>query len=138
MKHKYRTWIFYAVLVLGLVGGAFIFGIMRDGTGSVHAKDVLAPEVPGASPFNCTISNVAVYINRMHVKCVPGDGVILYFAYATDSANSSTANRLLAIANSAYAVGDRLTVWYYPSSSDNPPGCQVNDCRKLAGLAWIP
>ena len=138
MKHKYRTWIFYAVLVLGLVGGSFLLGSLRDGPSAASAHDALGPDIPDASPFYCTISNVAVYINRIHVRCSPGDGAIYYFAYAVDSANAPTANRLLAVANSAYAVGDHLTVWYYSDSSQNPPGCQVNDCRRMAGLAWVP
>ncbi len=138
MNHKYRTWIFYAVLVLSLVGGSFLLGSLREGPRAVYAQDALAPGAPAASPFTCTIANVAVYENRIHVKCVPGDGAIFYFAYAVDSAHSSTANRMLATANSAYAVGDKLVVWYDSNSSHNPPGCLVSDCRLMVGLAWVP
>ena len=138
MKHKYRTWIFYAVLVLGLVAGSFLIGSMRESTRAVQAKDVLAPAAPDGSPFFCNISDIAVYESRIHVKCVPGDGVIFYFAYATDSAHSSNANRFLATANSAYAVGDHLWVWYDTNSSHNPPGCLISNCRLMQGLAWVP
>jgi len=138
MNHKYRIWIFYAVLVLGLVAGSFLFGSLREGPRTVRAQDVLAPEAPGGNPFYCTIVDVAVYENRIHVQCFPGDGGIFYFAYATDSAHSSTANRLLAVANSAYAVGDHLWVLYDSNSSHNPPGCLVSDCRLMVGLAWAP
>ena len=138
MNRKYRTWIFYAVLVLGLVGGSFLLGSLREGPRSVRAQDVLAPGAPDAYTTCTIIENVAVFENRVHVKCSPGVGLIKYFAYATDSAHSSTANRMLAVANSAYAVGDKLGVWYNSSSSNNPPGCQVNDCRLMEGLVWVP
>jgi hypothetical protein len=138
MNHKYRTWIFYAVLVFGLVAASFLFGSLREGTRTVRAQDVLAPGAPDAYTTCTTIENVAVYESRMHVKCSPGVGLIKYFAYSTDSAHSSTANRMLAVANSAYAVGDKLGIWYDSNSSNNPPGCQVNDCRLMQGLVWVP
>ena len=48
MNHKYRTWIFYAVLVLSLVGGSFLLGSLREGPRAVYAQDALAPGAPAA------------------------------------------------------------------------------------------
>ncbi len=136
MNHKYRIWIFYAVLVLGLVGGSFLLGALREGVQPARAQDVLAPESPGGSPYQCALADIAVFETHIIVYCPPGDGGIDHFAYAVDSAHSSTANRMLATASSAFALGDQFWVFYDGDSSKNPPGCLVSNCRLMVGLVW--
>lgn len=143
MKRKYFVWAAYALVALGLIAGSYFAGIALTGTSRADARSVdtqnspplIAPGDTTASPFLCNVNNVAVFDSRIHVRCNPADGSIAYFAYATSSPN---ANRYLALANTAYALGDRLYVYYYSDTAHNPPGCQTGDCRGFWGLSMVP
>ncbi len=103
--------------------------------GANNPTDLTAPE----GEFSCTIGNVAVYENRIHVYCPAHVGLIKYFAYSVlSSAQSRQANRYLAILNTAYALGKPVLVAFNDSSTANPPGCQTDDCRLITGLAIAP
>jgi len=143
MNRKYFVWTAYVLVALGLIGGSYFAGIALTATHSADARSLDAQNSPAlavpndttASPFLCTVNNVAVFDNRIHIRCNPADGSIAYFAYATNSPN---ANRFLALANTAYALGDKLFVYYYTNSTQNPPGCQTGDCRGFYGLSMVP
>ena len=93
---------------------------------------------PEASNFYCpSVNNVASFNNRIHIRCGTANGSILYYAYATDSANVATANQMLAIGNTAFVVGRPVWFYYNASSSLNPPGCNAGDCRGLVGISMV-
>jgi hypothetical protein len=126
--------------VLGLLAGSFFAGRLLAGPEVAKARaeaSSVSPASPEASHY-CSVNNVAAFDNRIHVRCStsPGGGVI-YFAHPTGSSNGYTANRLLAVAQTAYALGKPVWVYYVSSSSSNPPGCNLGDCRLLTGISMV-
>lgn len=100
---------------------------------ALSAADELA--VPTGAG-TCTIENLAVFNNRIHVNCQPGVGGIPadihFFAMPTlTSAESRLANRYLSLLMAAWAFGKQPEVAWLNSSSYNPGGCLVSDCRKI-------
>jgi hypothetical protein len=139
MKRRVRIAVFI-VAVLGLLAGSFAAGRRLVATQAASAQAAAAPAAP-ASPeasFACTVDNVAAFNNRIHLRCTssPGSG-IYYFAYPTTSGEGYTANRLLAVAQTAFALGKPVWVYYVSSSASNPPGCNTGDCRLLTGISMV-
>lgn len=100
-----------------------------------HFGDLAVPE----GDFWCTIGNVGVYENRIHVYCPDHPDSIKYFAYPSSAYEySRRADRFLAVLNTAVALGKPVVVAYNDSPATNPPGCLVSDCRLLTGLAIVP
>jgi hypothetical protein len=90
------------------------------------------------SQFGCTnINNVAAFEDRVHLWCATANGSILYYAYATDRAHATTANEILAIGNTALALGKGVVLFYNDDPALNPPGCQSGDCRGLVGVSMV-
>ena len=88
--------------------------------------------------FGCTsIDNVASFDNRIHVHCATSNGSIEYYAYPTSGSNGYTANRMLAVGQTAFALGKGVVIFYQSSTSYNPPGCNTGDCRLLTGLSML-
>jgi hypothetical protein len=143
MLRRTLIWTLCCLVALALVGGSYILGARSMGTRRVSAEDGLPaidPAAPEAtsSTFTCNINQVAVWENRIHVRCSPANGNIAYFAYATDPLHGAQANRYLALADTAYALGHRLVVGYWSDSMANPPSCNANDCRKITALTMVP
>ena len=132
-----------AVFVLGVVGllaGSFFAGRLLAGTEGAQAQAGVNPVSPASTEasFACTINNVAAFDNRIHVRCTTSpDGSIWYFAHPTGSFNGYTASRILAVAQTAYALGKPVWVYYVSSSSSNPSGCNTGDCRLLTGISMV-
>lgn len=84
----------------------------------------------------CTISEIAILPGRIHVRCTTGygGGAITYFAAPTDNPNAVMTNRYLTVLNSAFALGQKVTILFEGSSTLNPPNCQAGDCRLIAGM----
>lgn len=145
MKTKVFVWGRYAALVIILLVMSFYAGqALANPTTSgraqsnIQASEPNTPNEPNAS-FACpTITNIAAFDNRIHVRCSAENGGIWYYAYANDPAHSTVANQILAAANTAFALGSGVWVYYYPSSSYNPPGCNTGDCRGLTGISVVP
>jgi len=142
MKRQPFVWIGYAVLLIALLGIAFLAGRIaaRPNVADAQAPASVDPlAVPNAASFSCSVDNVAAFENRVHLRCTtsPGGG-IYYFAYASDPAHFSAANQMLAVANTAFALGKPVVVFYNSDSSLNPPGCNVGDCRGLVGVSMLP
>jgi hypothetical protein len=96
------------------------------------------PGAPNASTFYCSlITNVAIFENRIHLRCSNSNDGISYYAYPTDPSHVATANQILAIANTAFALNESVWVFYNSSSYLNPPGCYANDCRGLVGVSMV-
>ena len=139
MKHSKVRRAVFVLAVLGLLAGSFFAGRLLAGPESVQAHAELSPVSPtGLESHYCTINNVAAFDNRIHVRCStsPGDG-IWYFAHPTGSFNGYTASRLLAVAQTAYALGKPVHIYYVSSTSSNPPGCYTTDCRLLTGISMV-
>ena len=64
-------------------------------------------------------------------------GRMLTTSHPTASSGGYTANRLLAVAQTAYALGKPVWVYYVSSTSSNPPGCNTGDCRFLTGPSMV-
>lgn len=130
----------FVLAVVGLLAGSFIAGrlLARSEGAQAHAEtNFVSPASPEAY-FACHINNVAAFDNRIHVRCneTPGNG-IWYFAYPTGSSSGWTANRMLAVAQTAYALGKPVWIHYVPSSSSNPTDCNTGDCRLLTGISMV-
>lgn len=141
VKRQPFVWIGYAVLLTALLGIAFLAGraAARPNMASAQAQTGADPLAgPNAASFSCSVNNVAAFDTRIHLRCTtsPGGG-IYYFAYASDPAHFSTANQILAVANTAFALGKPVYVYYNSNSSLNPPGCNVSDCRGLVGVSMV-
>ena len=91
-----------------------------------------------AGPFNCTIGNIAVFSNRIHVFCSNAADNPKYFAALGDSAHALSANRFLTFLNTAYALGKHVYIYYYDDTSYNPPGCNTGDCRAIDWMFIVP
>jgi hypothetical protein len=146
MKHKHFVWMLYCALILGLLAGSFFAGKAIARPRIASAQDTTGPKAPtepNANPFGCpVIDQVAVYESRIHLHCntvnMVGGDAVTYYAYATDAAHATTANQILALGNTAFALGDPVDLWFNADSSLNPPGCNPGDCRGLTGVEVVP
>ena len=135
MRKKILFWGGYSLLTVILLVAIFFAGQALAKPESTHAQEMAnetipnSPNSPDASFFCSEVNNVAAFNNRVHLRCSTSNGGILYYAYATDPANVATANQILAIANTAFALNKGVWVYYYDSTSYNPPGCNVSDCQ---------
>ena len=146
MEQKQLRSVVFMFVVLALLGGSFLAGrIFADRRVSHAQSDGLpaAPADPNFSSFACTnVSNVAVFENRIHVKCatvnvVGGTYNVYYYAYPTGGFDGYTANRMLAVAQTAFALEKTVWIYYEASTSYNPSGCNTGDCRLLVGLSML-
>jgi hypothetical protein len=96
----------------------------------------LLPPLPAlAAEASCVPVQVAVYINRLHVRCAAAVGGIRYFAMATSDAALSA--RVLSILTTAQVAGRTLGIEYEPSDTTGAAiGCLAADCRVIRGV-WF-
>ena len=130
----------FVLVVLGLLSGSFFAGRLLAGSDSAQAHAEVNPISPTSieASHACTLNNVAAFDNRIHVRCTSSpDGSIWYFAHPTDSFSGYTASRMLAVAQTAYALGKPVWIYYVSGSSSNPPGCNTGDCRLLTGISMV-
>jgi hypothetical protein len=136
---KLRSLVF-VFTVLALLAGSYLVGRSFADRRVSHAQVAVSPVSPASleGAFACDVNNVAAFENRIHVRCSssPGSG-IYYFAYPTNAGGGYTANRMLAVAQTAFALGKPLWVYYYESSEYNPPDCLTQDCRLLTGVSIL-
>ena len=144
MQHKqFRTVVLIAVAV-ALAAVSFLAGRAFVGSRVSRAQGEVSPSAPAGpeASFCCAdVNNVAAFDNRVHVRCstvnVVGTDNVRYYAYATNGSNGYTANRLLAVAQTAFALGKAVAIFYDADSAHNPPGCYTTDCRLLLGISMI-
>jgi hypothetical protein len=130
----------YILAVFGLLAGSFFAGRLLTGPQGAKAHAEVTSVSPASleASFSCYVNNVAAFDNRIHLRCSTSpDGNIWYYAYPTGSSNGYTASRMLAVAQTAYALGKPVWVYYVSSSSSNPPGCYTGDCRLLTGVSMV-
>ncbi len=88
-----------------------------------------------AAETTCTPSNLAVYDTRVHVKCEESVGGIQWFA--TSTADSAKAARVLSVINTAMVTGRALFINYDPDDVSGASfGCQTGDCRIITGIGF--
>ncbi len=94
---------------------------------------------------NCTLKDVGIFENRVHVECLYmgalGLGIgnkpaphpsATFFAVPIDTPMAARVTELgAAMLNSKKRQVD---VFYDDDPRANPPGCQANDCRRLLGI----
>ncbi|MCI5160528.1 MAG: hypothetical protein D3917_00585 [Candidatus Electrothrix sp. AX5] len=85
----------------------------------------------------CTISSVAVFTDRIHVRCVESYSGVYYFAYPV-SKDAAGAARFLSILTAARISGNQLSILYDPAddTSGVSYGCQAADCRPFYSLIF--
>ena len=88
-----------------------------------------------AAEASCVPTQVAVFINRIHVRCTAAVGGIQYFALGTtDQAFSS---RVLTILTTAQVAGRTIGIDFEPSDTTGSSfGCRPADCRIIRGV-WF-
>jgi hypothetical protein len=126
------------LIVIFFAGQALASSVTTHAQEEVNEGMPEIPEVPNAATFYClSVNGVATFENRVHLRCSNSNGSINYYAYATDPTHIATANQILAIANTAFALGEGVWVYYNSNSDLNPPGCYVGDCRGLVGVSMV-
>jgi hypothetical protein len=101
-----------------------------------------APQAVNGGPFGCTISNIAVFPDRIHVHCTTsvtvGTDNVSYFVAPGDSAHMLSTNRYLVLLNTAYTLGKKVYIYYLDNPANNPPGCNTGDCRVINWMFIVP
>jgi hypothetical protein len=74
-------------------------------------------KIASAAPktFTCNPVDIAVFPNRIHVRCSPGDGSILFFALGTT--NTGHTNRTLSMLSTAFIAQKKLAIFTIPQMS---------------------
>lgn len=140
MKRSVLRRAVFVLVVFGLLAGSFFAGrlLAEPEVAQAHAEITSASPTSIEASFYCTVNNVAAFDNRIHLRCtLPSSEGATYFAHPTGSSNGYTASRMLAVAQTAYALGKPVWVYYVSSSSSNPPGCNLGDCRLLTGVSMV-
>lgn len=116
---------------------------MRLVLGFAVAAALMAPYPVSAriqsNDITCTVGEVAVYYNRVHVFCsgaavtdiIDGTGGIRFFAVGI---TDPMAPHVVAIANAAMVSGRPISIAYKPGAASNPEGCGAHDCRGIANV----
>jgi hypothetical protein len=84
--------------------------------------------------LECNPVDVASFGNRVHVRCNPGNGPIVFFAVSTE--NPATAQRFQDLALAALLNGKKLTIQYEQRDTTTGPafGCASSDCRPALSI----
>lgn len=132
------------VTALVLIGALLVMALLAGTSLLIPGSAVAQDEPSSGQPqnpeftkiFTCTISEIAVHRNadRIHIRCNPGDGDISFFAAPSSGSDAVRANQFLTLANTAYALGKTINIWYETDQTLNPPGCLTTDCRGIIAL----
>ena len=85
-----------------------------------------------AADFACSPIEVAVYRNRIHVKCSASanDGTATIWYWAVSTVEAHAANRFLSTATTALVSGRKLNFEFGPGDTSGQSfGCLAKDCR---------
>lgn len=125
-----------AVIAAVLLAVIVLLGASPTRTIAQDSPPVLESDLDAQYWHLCTISEIAILPGRVHVRCTTGygGGAISYFAVPTDNLNAVMTNRYLTLLNSAFALGQKVSILFEGSSTVNPPNCQAADCRLIAGM----
>jgi len=99
----------------------------------------VAGAVPAiAADFSCSPTEVAVFSNRIHVKCSSAlqDGTTTIWYWAVSTSDAQRANRFLSTASTALVSGRMLRFSYNPADASGTSfGCLTKDCRTPWAIA---
>jgi zona occludens toxin (predicted ATPase) len=118
---------------------AFIAGALLSAAVLTHQVQsvVAAPDSP-TETFTCTPSQIAVFTNRIHMRCTTttADG-IYYFAVST--ADPAAASRFLSIFTTAKVSSKNVYMYYTTSDTTGTAwGCLASNCRRITGAEVAP
>lgn len=87
----------------------------------------------------CSVDQVGVFGNRVHVKCAPENDKaytrdIRYYAMAI-SQDAKVVDNIVRVAIGAKQTNKPLVIWFDMDDYRSVPGCQGSDCRKLIAAA---
>jgi hypothetical protein len=141
MYKKYAQRVLFVSTIVGLMLASFFVGRMLNKPMTVQAQEVTGDETRGSASFNCNVNQVAIYSDRAHIRCVSpvvvGSDTVYYFAIANTRENEMFINRVMAIGLTNMSMNRAVYIWYDTLSSNNPPGCQTNDCRLLLAASGL-
>ncbi len=84
-----------------------------------------------ASRIQCTIAEIAILPDRMHITCKERSGQ--YYALALD--DRPFVDHVLDVARDAMIAGRRVMILVDPARPDNPSGCRKDDCYRIQAIA---
>jgi hypothetical protein len=87
----------------------------------------------GPAIITCSVREVGVLENRIHVLCNNSQGKVRYFAAGSKDVN---ADRYIALATAAKSRNQNVTIHFDAKSAANPSGCLAKDCRKITAMFW--
>lgn len=94
----------------------------------------MAPSAQAAIA-RCQPDEVAVWPNRIHVRCEAAIGGVLYFIVPVSDAPHAA--RMLSVISTAVVAGRSMLLTYEPSDTSGVAlGCPANNCRVLQGAAF--
>ena len=129
--------LYIGLIILGISIGLYLGSnrveTVRAAAENQPYENLASPEEPTVQHV-CAPSNVAVFTNRIHVRCATAtDAGIRYFAVATS--DSRHAARVLSLLLTAKASGQRVGVDYGLNDvSGVNIGCLASDCRLIR---WV-
>lgn len=89
-----------------------------------------------AADFSCTPIEVAVYAERIHVRCSEpaSDGSAAIWFWAMSTSDAQHANRFLSTTTTALVSGRKLIFGFTPGDTSGVSfGCLAHDCR----IPWV-
>lgn len=106
-------------------------------SGPAAAPNPLIAAPAGQTWTSCTPAAVAVFPERIHVRCANSvGGGIIFFALSTQDA--SHAARMLSTLTTAHAMGRTLNILYDPAdTSGTAIHCAESDCRLLVAAEFF-
>lgn len=116
-----------------------IFKLLVVGTAIFSASTWSSGAVAQSDSRQCYVDQVAVFSNRIHLKCNPDKqkaytSDILYYAMAI-SEDAKLIDNVIALAIGAKQTNKPLVIWFAPNDYRSVPGCQGNNCRRLSAVA---
>jgi len=130
-----KRWMVYLVIVLlGILIGSQAAGLAPATALAQSAPSTVSEDGVGLlTNYVFEPANVAIFSNRIHVKCEVPNGSIGFFAYPLTDAKQ--ANRILSLLLTAEAANDRIVVSYDASDTSGTAfGCQSGDCRTIQAI----
>ena len=131
----------FVLVVCTLLAGSFLAGRLLARPKAVQARTEPDPISPASidANYSCYLDNVAAFDDRIHVRCDDDyfETGIRYFAFPIGGANGYTASRMLAVGQTAFALGKPVWIFFDSNSDSNPSSCYTTNCRLLTGISMV-
>lgn len=115
-----------------------IMALALSGAIAANTATLPAPAAAAEQTRACKVVNVAVLANRIHIRCNPvaGGGLVAPPIFFAVELNNPMADKAVALAAQALIANRELSITYEGTPGANPPGCLVQDCRRLTSV-WL-